>query len=91
MSKKPDPELVDDENPEWTDADFKRALPFEAMPQEFKDAVRRGRGPNKAPTKRQVTLRLSPDVLDSFESGGPGWQTRIDNALRDWLKTHRAA
>ncbi|WP_267461357.1 BrnA antitoxin family protein [Aureimonas sp. SA4125] len=43
--------------------------------------VRRGRPPLDAP-KRQVTLRLSPEVIDHFKAGGPGWQTRIDDALR---------
>ena len=44
--------------------------------------VRRGkRGPQKAPTKKLVSLRLSPEVIDHFKSTGPGWQTRIDGAL----------
>jgi len=52
--------------------------------------VKRGR-PRKANPKRQITIRLSPDVLDSFRSMGNGWQTKIDEALKDWLKRHRAA
>jgi len=48
----------------------------------------RARGPNKRPPKEQVAIRLSPDVLAAFRADGPGWQTRIDAALRDWLKTH---
>ncbi len=44
--------------------------------------VRRGkRGPQKAPTKKLVSLRLSPEVIDHFRSTGPGWQTRIDSTL----------
>jgi uncharacterized protein (DUF4415 family) len=44
---------------------------------------RRGdRGPQKAPTKTLVSIRLSPDVLEYFRAGGDGWQTRIDDALR---------
>jgi uncharacterized protein (DUF4415 family) len=44
--------------------------------------VRQGkRGPQKAPTKKLVSLRLSPEVLAHFKAGGPGWQTRIDNTL----------
>lgn len=34
-------------------------------------------------TKTPVSIRLSPDVLDYFRSGGPGWQSRIDEALRE--------
>ena len=32
--------------------------------------------------KEQVTLRLDRDVLDHFQDGGPGWQDRINEALR---------
>jgi uncharacterized protein (DUF4415 family) len=32
--------------------------------------------------KEQVTLRLDRDVLDHFQDGGPGWQDRINDALR---------
>jgi len=49
--------------------------------------VRRGkRGPQIAPTKKLVSLRLSPEVIDHFKSGGRGWQTRIDGALREAIK-----
>jgi uncharacterized protein (DUF4415 family) len=45
--------------------------------------VRRGkRGPQKAPTKKLVSLRLSAEVVDHFKSSGRGWQTRIDGTLR---------
>ena len=47
------------------------------------------RGPQKAPTKERVTIRLSRDVVDSFRSTGDGWQTRVDAALQDWLKKHK--
>jgi uncharacterized protein (DUF4415 family) len=44
--------------------------------------VRRGkRGPQKAPTKKLVSLRLSPEVVEHFKAGGAGWQTRIDEML----------
>jgi hypothetical protein len=33
--KKPNPELIDDENPEWTEEDFARAVPFSALPAEL--------------------------------------------------------
>jgi uncharacterized protein (DUF4415 family) len=45
-------------------------------------SIRKGRGPNKAPTKKLVSLRLSRDVIDHFRSQGRGWQSRIDDALR---------
>ena len=70
------------DNPQWTKADFAKAKPFsEALP-ELAASIRKGRGPNKAPTKKLVSLRQSPDVLNHFKATGPGWQSRIDDALR---------
>ena len=46
------------------------------------------RGPGKRLAKEAINIRLSPDVLAAFRVSGEGWQTRIDAALRDWLKTH---
>ena len=46
------------------------------------------RGPQKAPTKKPLTIRLSPDVVESFKATGKGWQSRIDDALRTYLKEH---
>jgi uncharacterized protein (DUF4415 family) len=48
------------------------------------------RGPQKSPTKERTTIRLSKDVLERFRATGAGWQTRVDAALREWLKTHPA-
>jgi uncharacterized protein (DUF4415 family) len=56
-----------------------------------KRAERRTRGPNKAPVKERVTIRLSREVVDRFRASGAGWQTRVDSALKDWLKTHPTA
>ncbi len=47
--------------------------------------VRRGR-PQSGSPKQQVTLRLDADLLASFRSGGPGWQSRINAALRKALE-----
>jgi uncharacterized protein (DUF4415 family) len=72
---------ADPDNPEWTAEDFKRARPFAEM---FPDlaASRRARGPQKEPTKIAVSLRLSRDVVERFKADGPGWQTRMDEALK---------
>lgn len=45
------------------------------------NGVVRGRPPLRGEAKRQVTLRLDPDVIDKFREGGPGWQGRINAAL----------
>jgi uncharacterized protein (DUF4415 family) len=38
--------------------------------------------------KKSTTIRFDSDVLEAFRAGGPGWQTRMNAALREWLKTH---
>ena len=54
-------------------------------------AERHTRGPNKNPTKEQVTVRYSPEVLAYFRATGAGWQTRMDEALREYVSQHKAA
>ena len=61
---------------ELTDTEFRQLRPV------------RGR-PKSATPKKRITIRLSPDVLARFKAVGRGWQTHVDGALRDWLKTHR--
>lgn len=51
-------------------------------------AKRRAGRPLGSGTKEQVAIRLDRDVLAAFRDGGPGWQTRINAALREWLKRH---
>jgi uncharacterized protein (DUF4415 family) len=43
--------------------------------------VQRGRPKSESP-KVSTTIRLSPEVIEYFKAGGPGWQSRIDEALR---------
>jgi uncharacterized protein (DUF4415 family) len=50
--------------------------------------VGRPTGSVKAAPKVATTIRLSPDVIQAFRAAGDGWQTRIDAALKDWLRTH---
>lgn len=49
------------------------------------------RGPQKIPTKERITIRLSREVVERFRESGEGWQTRVDAALREWLKNHSPA
>ena len=81
--------MFDDDNPEWTEEDFARALPasevhgatFAAM------LVRKPGRPALAPEarKRTVNMRLSPEVLAALRAGGKGWQTRANEMLRRGL------
>jgi uncharacterized protein (DUF4415 family) len=95
LAKRPiSPEMVDDENPEWTEEDFSKArsaaeVLTEIFPKEIATAMLKPRGrPRKEVTKAAVNIRLSPDVVDAFRATGRGWQTRVDEALKDWLKSH---
>jgi uncharacterized protein (DUF4415 family) len=84
------PVVFDDDNPEWTDEDFARARPAaEVLPPEVIAAFGKSRGrpaKSEAERKRNVSLRLSPDVLDALRASGPGWQTRAEEMLREGLR-----
>ncbi|MGT2515642.1 BrnA antitoxin family protein [Sphingomonas panni] len=76
-----------DDNPEWTADDFARAKPgAEVLPAALVSALKRAPGrPAGSVTsnKQQVTLRLDRDVLERFRATGAGWQSRVNDALRD--------
>lgn len=76
----------DPDNPEWTMGDFARARPASEIHGDLSasNLVRkRGRPPKpENERKKQVTLRLSQDVLSAARKTGPGWQARVDNVLR---------
>uniref|UniRef100_E6QJI8 BrnA antitoxin of type II toxin-antitoxin system n=1 Tax=mine drainage metagenome TaxID=410659 RepID=E6QJI8_9ZZZZ len=80
----------DADNPEWTANDFASAQPFIGLPESLR-AKLPPRGLQKAPVKERITMRLSKDVVAKFRASGPGWQTRIDAALKEWLETHHQA
>lgn len=64
--------------------------PFSSLPESLQSKLRAGR-PKAEVTKERITIRLSPDVVGAFRATGDGWQTRIDAALREWLRTHKPA
>lgn len=69
--------------------DDERPLTREEMQVGVETYRRRGRPAGS--DKESTTIRFDRDVLAAFRAGGPGWQTRINAALREWLKTHSAA
>jgi uncharacterized protein (DUF4415 family) len=71
-----------------TDEQLSRMRPaHEVLPELVATWLRQRRGrPPAETTKKQVTLRLDQDVVDHFKASGPGWQTRINDALRDVAK-----
>lgn len=57
---------------------------------EVKDFSKAVRGRFYRPVKQQITLRIDADVLDWFKTRGNGYQTRINEALRQWVNEHRS-
>ena len=51
--------------------------------------AKRSRGQQKNPVKLPVSIRLSVDVVEYFKSTGQGWQTRMDEVLRDYVNSHK--
>jgi uncharacterized protein (DUF4415 family) len=69
--------------------DFQARPAADVLPPAFFDGIRQAkeqtkkRGPQKTPTKKQVTLRLDDDVLATIKQTGQGWQTRLNQQLRN--------
>jgi uncharacterized protein (DUF4415 family) len=70
LPKKTSARVNDPDNPAWTE-DMLGA-----------PVLKRGRGPQSAPTKVLTSLRLDADILEFFKSKGAGYQSRINAALR---------
>jgi len=66
---------ADPDTREFTQAEFMQLRPMRGRP------VGSGK-------KVQMTVRVDTDVIEAFKSAGDGWQTRMNDALKDWLKTH---
>lgn len=79
-----DMEAVSD-NPEWTEADFKKAQRLDAILPELAQTIRR-RGKQKAPTKTSVSIRLDAEVVEAYKATGSGWQAKLNTDLRKALR-----
>lgn len=80
MNNKPNPELVDEENPEWTEAMFSEARTVaELFPHLTKQT-----GSQKVTT----TIEYDADIVAAFRAEGNNWQARMNDALREWLREH---
>jgi uncharacterized protein (DUF4415 family) len=67
-----------EEAPEWTDAQIAAADLHEGG-----RLIRRGRPPSPETRKQPVKIRLDPDLVAALRASGPGWQTRLNAALRE--------
>ena len=84
----PKPEMVDNENPEWTDEMLAQAKPASEFP-ELQGLLKANRGRPKVDNpKKTISIRLSNDTLAYFKSTGKGWQTRIDEILTKYAASH---
>ena len=72
-----DPDTV-----EWTNDAFAAARPVAEVCPEVVARHMRRRGPQKAPTRESISLRVDQDVLERWRATGPGWQSRINETLR---------
>ncbi len=103
MTAKRKPEHISQEDwdsvdvPEFTNEELTRMRPASEVLPEVVAAYKTGtlkrrrgeRGPQKAPTKCLLSIRFSRDVIEYFRATGPGWQTRMDEALKEWIKSRR--
>jgi len=76
----------DEDSPKTTPADWEgAAIKKNGI------VIGRVRGPGKKPARVQTTIRFEADVLAGLRATGKGWQTRVNDAMREWLKTHPVA
>lgn len=78
---------ADPDNPELTDEQLANMKPFREVFPELAEAIeqeiaRRGRPPLERP-KKAISIRLDQDVIDKFKATGPGWQSRMNDVLKE--------
>ena len=66
---------------EW----FATARPAVEVVPSIVERARRGRGKQRSPTKERISIRLDADVLEQYRTSGRGWQSRINEVLRQSL------
>ena len=73
----------------WGEREFSQARPATEMEPDIVKAYNQGkigRGPQKAPVKKQVTIRLDQEIIEHFKQAGKGWQSRLNNHLKKTIK-----
>lgn len=80
--------LTAKEEAAWATAVVVKGGGYAAVKAAVAEAKKRGqRGKQIAPTKQLVSVRYSPEVLSFFKATGAGWQTRMDDALKEWVSS----
>ncbi|MDN2703515.1 BrnA antitoxin family protein [Janthinobacterium sp. SUN100] len=84
-----------DDAPELTDGFFEQGVwqvgdkPV-SRPEAQQEAVRRRGRPAGTGGKISTTIRFDADILEAFKATGDGWQTRMNDALKEWLRSRQA-
>jgi uncharacterized protein (DUF4415 family) len=76
------PVIFDDDNPEWTEADFAKARPVSDFPELAAAFPKSKIGRPRGSAKELVSLRIDKTVLERLRATGPGWQSRVNEVLR---------
>src|SRR5450759_1541742 len=96
--KKPDPEMIDKENPEWTDAMFAKAKPasevFPDLAAHSEKRKRGQRGPQKKPRKVMIALRLESSTVEAYKAAPaavirPAWQPCWKSTRNNFFETQK--
>ena len=78
------------DSPALTDEELRQMRPFrEVFPElaaKIDETLKPTRGAQKAPTKEMISLRVDREVLAAYRASGPGWQARMNDALRAGLR-----
>ena len=84
-----DAEIIHDaESPITVESDWSQTFVSHSMTELHTETVRRSNEPHNLPTKEQVAIRFDAEVLNYFRATGQGWQTRMNDVLKAWLREH---
>lgn len=87
MPKPLNPELIDDENPEWTEEDFARAKTFSQLPESLQRKLRSLKSAprtEKKPARKQISVSLSSEIVDQLQSTA-NWELQLEETIRAWI------
>ena len=90
------PDLIDDDGEvrELTEEDFRLSVPFAKLPKEEQEFLRQIKTATIRPDpwpEEKVPVPISKSVVEKFQIIGNGWESKVDEALRQWLAEHQAS
>ena len=81
-------DLPPNDSPSSTAEDWNDAFVSHSAAELSTEATCRKRGTNILSAKEQVAIGFDAEVLAYFRATGKGWQARMNDALKEWLKEH---